>query len=215
MSEGKPAIAMQTEHPASPRPPRSSWPHPSRARAWAARFALLVASVASVATSMSGPSPVVVESPPGTLQLSDASPTARAVLPVKVHVPRGSTQTVWVTMRAPLVAKWTPDEAGATEQPVIEAKLVFGPRAFNVASSAPLTAGEAGAVSFEALSDGDVCQLEQACEWDATLELTLQGAAEKDIRGTVDVEWRMVAEVSIDDSEDSAPDGLEVLVGTR
>lgn len=206
---------MQTAHPASPRPPSSSWPHPSRARAWAARLALLVASVASVATSMSGPSPVVVESEPGTLQLSDASPTARAVLPVKVHVPRGSTQTVWVTMRAPLFAKWTPDEAGAQEQPVIEAKLVFGPRAVILATSAPLAAGEAGAVRFEALSNGDVCRLEEPCEWEAALELTLQGAAEKDIRGTLDVEWRMVAEVSIDDSEDSAPDGLEVILGPR
>ncbi|WP_163867587.1 hypothetical protein [Myxococcus eversor] len=206
---------MQTAHPASPRPPSSSWPHPSRARAWAARLALLVASVASVATSMSEPSPVVVESEPGTLQLSDASPTARAVLPVKVHVPRGSKQTVWVTMRAPLFAKWTPDEAGALEQPVIEAKLVFGPRAVTLASSAPLAAGEAGAVRFEALSDGDVCQLEQPCEWEAALELTLQGAAEKDIQGTVDVEWRMVAEVSIDETEDSAPDGLEVILGPR
>lgn len=206
---------MQTAHPASPRPPSSSWPHPSRARAWAARLALLVASVASVATSMSGPSPVVVESEPGTLQLSDAAPTARAVLPVKVHVPRGSTQTVWVTMRAPLLAKWTVAEPGTSEQPVIEAKLLFGPHTAKMASSAPLAAGEAGVVRFEVLSDGDVCRLEQPCEWDAALELTLQGAAERDIPGTVDVEWHMVAEVSIDDSENSAPDGLEVILGPR
>lgn len=206
---------MQNAHPASPRPPSSSWPHPSRARAWAARLALLVASTASVATSMSGPSPVVVESEPGLLRLSDAAPTARAVLPVKVHVPRGSTQTVWVTMRAPLLAKWAVEEPGAQAQPVIEAKLLFGPRLVTPAVSAPLALGEAGAVRFEVLSDGDVCRLEQPCEWEAALELTLQGAAEKDIPGTVDVEWRMVAEVSIDETEDSAPDGLEVILGPR
>ncbi|NTX41043.1 hypothetical protein HUA78_42105 [Myxococcus sp. CA033] len=203
---------MQTEHPAAPRPLSPSRPHPSRARAWAARLALLVASVASVATSMSGPPPVVVESEPGVLSLSPTSPTARVALPVRMFVPNGSKQTVWATMRAPLFVKWTPDAPGDEAQPIVKAKLVFGPRPVKEISSAPVTAGDAGAVRFEALSDGDVCQLEQPCEWEAALELSLQDAT---LQGTVDVEWRMVVEVSIDDTEDSAPDGFEVLVGPR
>ncbi|MCP3061339.1 hypothetical protein LXT21_21390 [Myxococcus sp. K38C18041901] len=201
---------MSTEHFKSS--PSDSRPLSSRGRTWAARLALLVAAAASVATSRSAPAARVEESAPGVLRLSADAPSASVLLPVRLGVPNGSTQTVWVTMRAPLSARWTHDEGGSRAEPSITATLRFGPHALKPVTQA-LGVSEGTAVTFDAHSDGDVCRLQKPCEWEATLDVAI--AAGSPVPGVVEVDWRMVGEVSFDETVDDEPQGLEFNVGTR
>ncbi|SEU35023.1 hypothetical protein SAMN05443572_110181 [Myxococcus fulvus] len=189
-----------------------SRPVSSRGRAWAARLALLVAAAASVATSRSAPSPRVEESAPGVLRLTADAPSASVVLPVRLAVPNGSTQTVWVTMRAPLSARWTHDEGGSRTSPSLTATLRLGPHPLKPTTQL-LGVSEGAAVTFDAESDGDVCRLQQPCEWEATLDVAF--AEGSPVHGVVEVDWKLVGEVSFDETVDNEPQGLEFTVGPR
>jgi hypothetical protein len=171
-------------------------------RPWATRLSLLVACVASLATSYSDSSAVAqLEGKPLTLR-TDA-PTATRHLRVQISAPEPSAQSFAVNLTPVITATWKPDAVTSSPSPLIRARLLvhdehdgWSPLTeFSAASSPDLPSASSATLKLPEAFFIRECTVTRDCEWSIPLEIELQprGAA-----GAVDVQWSVSVEVSND-----------------
>lgn len=166
-------------------------PPPSRARFWAARLALLVACVGSVATSYSFDASAEYEEPPQ--RLTPEQPTLTRTLVAQVSVDEEFDVTTSLSLMTSLTVTWAPSDPARQDKPKLRVKLRArdaanaGPGEFREAdiTQSPQTVDLFNTLSFTQ-SDPDFEQF-----LDLSVEL-LPGAPP----GTLEVAWKAKAQAN-------------------
>lgn len=189
-----------------------SSPHPiPRYRRWAARFTLLGACMATLASSQPQSPDVFAEyaeAPP--LRLTTDAPSTTRSFKVQVFSDHPSSEPVEITVEAEVNARWRPSDPSSTVKPWFLARLslpsenLHGSPAMLIIdpSGQPATAGT------RVYSGNPHCKLEPVCEWNVLLDFELQSNA---AAGTVDVDWTVKATAHALDT-DELPKGFTVRI---
>ncbi|MCP3097409.1 hypothetical protein LZ198_00825 [Myxococcus sp. K15C18031901] len=172
-------------------------------RRWVARAALLVACVASVASSNPGPDPLEATSSVQHLRLSSTSTRSRQVFVVGVVAPKHPEQTVTVGLGALLQARWVPDDARDTSSGVVRARMSLGRSQSTWRSSGPLVANAETPTELRTDLPQEQCSLREDCRVEAVLEVEWEGEPRP---GVVEVDWVALGELGFEDGLDMPPD---------
>lgn len=170
-------------------------------RRWGARAVLLLASVASVASSQTGPSPLVATSSVQSLTLSEAWPEARRVFPVEVAAPRRPDEDVTLEVGATLQVRWVPADDDP-RRPSVRARMSLGELLGRWETTAALAPHASAPVELE-VRTGDDCNLMDDCLWEAVLDVEVQGEHGP---GVVEVEWISTGSIFFADGLNTPPE---------
>lgn len=190
------------------KPSSSSVP---RIHHWAARLALLVACIGSVATSPSHPPEMDQEEQEheGTpLTLSTESPKATRHLRLQFSTNEPSSKTVQFNLVANSSTRWKPDEPASSLEPRFRLRMTMEPPPEGSPGwNQPVwfEGNEGTGRQYASVATGGECKLDQVCEWSVPLEFELvpNGTA-----GTAEVEWTVRVWASTPKGE--MPEGFTV-----
>lgn len=194
-----------------PSPPSPSF---SRGQRWAARLALLVACIGSVATSKPSSPLVSAEVKGQPLLLTKASPTAVRHIRIQVSEDKPSSRQLDLNLDANVFMKWTSDSPNRAATPVFRARLV-PPSDFKSSPSWTQSYGHGDDVNGPASAQTDLsvstvfleCKPGSTCDWSLTLEIELTA----NDTNTAQVEWDLTAFTSVMEREE-LPAGFNVSV---
>jgi hypothetical protein len=179
-----------------------------RLRQWAARLTLLVACVATVATSKSASPPVTAEYQGETLRLTTEARTLTRHILVRASA-RRSSKVVGGSASVELTPRWLPTRADATVRPSLRVRVRHQsdpnpPEGWTHTVDAP--PGGQGSPIVEGQSLGGGCELDENCRWNLLLDVELLGDIGDDV---VELDWKVMASAEAYDTEES-PDGFAV-----
>ncbi|MCP3136454.1 hypothetical protein [Pyxidicoccus xibeiensis] len=191
---------------AAPATPLQRFP---RLRARAAQLVLVVACLGTVATSQPRTDEVVAEFTGAPVQVTTGTRKVTRQLVVRALMSEDPEEPVlgWVTLEA--TARWTPTDPTRTERPWLQGRIGDSERS-GAAEQVVLEPGGASSVMRRINASLDECLPggAKSCGWNMTVDFELQpGVGE----GTVDVEWKVVANVFIEGTSDM-PKGFRVEV---
>ncbi|GMU01549.1 hypothetical protein KH5H1_56690 [Corallococcus caeni] len=178
---------------------------PTAARSWASRLLLLLACASVVATSRIRSrdelSPVLTGTP---VRLTMDSTKVMRTLVVRADAKEGSSVPAVGNLRLLANAKWTPSTPTQTAQPRLSINAYDGQTDRGGTSEVLKPAVTVKLRSVTGL--GRECPLNSGCAWTAQVAFELK---DREVPGTVDVEWKAMAAVHVEGTND-LPEGFTV-----
>jgi hypothetical protein len=189
-----------------PSNPTNPPPNPRRLRHWAARLSLLVACIATVATSKPISPPVTSEYA-GQTRLTAGSPRATRQLFLRASA-RNAPNTVLGEAVVELIPRWQSSGATPASRPTLRVRWGDPDDPSSLGTTHELTApgGQGGVISSATSLENSDCRLDEGCEWTKVLDLEVQGVLGEDV---VEVDWKVRALVEAYDTSEK-PDGFRL-----
>lgn len=186
--------------------PSTAVPASRPLRHWAARLSLLVACIATVATSKVASSPVSSEYTGETLRLTATSPRVTRQLVVRAFA-RRSSRTVGGDVSVEVIPTWRSSRPAPTDRPSLRLRVRYPEDGNKPDTTQVLDApGVQGRPLLDGVFLGGGCKLDEDCEWNVLVELEVQGDIGEDV---VEVDWKATANAEAFDTTEQ-PDDFRV-----